>query len=253
MNNYCWAILLSLIIFPVQVSACASTPYTVGVENIDYSPHYNFSTPDGQSFFHEFIHWLKQKTGCKFKIIPLPIKRLNLVYEEEGSIDFIYPDNPNWHQTSLVAKEGEQRIYSPEIVTALGGTMVTESNKNMPLSEFSMLAIPRGFTPIAWLPLQSHYQFTIREVSDAKAALLMVQAGRADGADVEYNVAQYLIKKHKLSPMVLANNLPYTPTGLHLSTFDQLEMMETITKLILENQAEIQEIKKNFNLLEHRP
>jgi hypothetical protein len=81
----------------------------------------------------------------------------------------------------------------------------------------------------------------------------MVQSGRVDGADIEYNVAQYLIKKHNFKPMVLADNLPFTPTNFHISTLTQLAMMKTITELINSHQIEIKEMKQKVNLLEQKP
>jgi polar amino acid transport system substrate-binding protein len=233
--------------------ACDKKTYTIGVQAIDYSPHYNFVTNNSVNFFEEFIVWLKHKTGCNFEVVSLPIKRLNLAFEQQKNIDFIYPDNPNWHDTTQVKKEDIQRTYSPEITSALGGTMVKAINKNISLTDFNILAIPRGFTPVAWLPLQNKYKVKFREVTDGKAALLMVQTGRVDGADIEYNVAQYLINKYKLTPLVLAKNLPFTPTGFHLSTFSQLKMMSTINELVINNQADINEIKQKVKLLEKTP
>jgi polar amino acid transport system substrate-binding protein len=241
-----------LFFFNNSAYACNKKMYTIGVQAIDYSPHYNFVTTGSANFFNEFVVWLRQKTGCNFTILPLPIKRLNLGFEQQKIIDFIYPDNPNWHNTSPLKKDEPQRIYSPAIATALGGTMVNKSNKNISLEAFSVLAFPRGFTPVAWLPLQKKYQVAFREVTDGKAALLMVQTGRVDGADIEYNVAQYLVNKHKLTPMVLAKNLPFTPTGFHLSTFTQSAMMDTITELVINNQTDINQMKQKVRLLEQK-
>jgi len=237
----------------VRVSACDKKNYTIGVQSIDYTPHYNFTTSDRLNFLNEFIIWLELKTQCKFTILSLPIKRLNFTFEEQQTIDFIYPDNPNWHDISPSEETGIQRVYSPSIAVALGGTMVTEANKYISIAQFNTLAIPRGFTPVAWLPLKAQKKVNFREVSDAKASLLMVQTGRVDGADIEYNVAQYLIKKHKLLPMVLADNLPFIYTDFHLSTFTQLDMMKTITELVNNHQIEIKEMKKKVRLLEQKP
>lgn len=244
---------LIIILFNTSAFSCDKKTYTIGVQAIDYSPHYNFVTANRENFFNEFVVWLRLKTGCDFQILPLPIKRLKLAFEQQKGIDFIYPDNPNWHNSPQLKQEYTQRIYSSAIATALGGTMVKEANKNTSLTEFSVLAIPRGFTPVAWLPLQQKYNVTFREVTDAKAALMMVQTGRVDGADIEYNVAQYLIKKYKLTPMALANNLPFTPTDFHLSTLTQQEMMNTINGLVTNNKTDINKMKQKVKLLENKP
>jgi len=245
------AFFLFLMFFNKPVFSCEKKVYTIGVQAIDYTPHYNFVTENKENLFIEFVDWLSQKTGCDFQIKPLPIKRLKLAFEQQNDIDFIYPDNPNWHDnTSNVT---DKRIYSLPIAKALGGTMVKEANKKVLLNEFELLAFPRGFTPVAWLSLHQEYEIKFREVTDAKAALLMVQSSRVDGADIEYNVAQYIIKKYNLSSMVLAENLPFTPTDFHLATLTQPVMMKVINTLLLTNTDDIKKMKLKVNLIEKKP
>jgi hypothetical protein len=162
--------------------------YVIGVQAIDYSPHYNFIDGNSPNYFALFINWLESKSQCKFIIKSLPIKRLNLAFNAQSNIDFMYPDNSNWHDIA------DHRIYSQPIALALGGTMVNPQDKALPISQFKKLAVPLGFTPVAWLALQKHYPIEIHETANAKAALLMTIHQRANGADVEYNVAKYLIK-----------------------------------------------------------
>ena len=73
--------------------------------------------------------------------------------------------------------------------------MVKPSNANLDMAKFNTLAVPRGFTPIQWFKLQGRYDFNIVEVSTAWDALNMVLLGRADGADIEFNVANALMKE----------------------------------------------------------
>jgi hypothetical protein len=247
------SLFLILMFFNKPVFSCEKKVYTIGVQAIDYTPHYNFGSDNRANFFNEFVTWLSQKTGCEFQIKPLPIKRLKLAFEQKNDIDFIYPDNPNWHDNTNINNVYQKRIFSQPIAIALGGTIVKESNKKVSLGEFEFLAFPRGFTPVAWLALQQKYEIKFREVTDAKAALLMVQSNRVDGADIEYNVAQYIIKKYNLSSMVLAKNLPFTPTDFHLATLTQPGMMKKINTLILNNKKDINKMKLKVNLIEKKP
>lgn len=250
--------LISVILFSFAVyspfsSACEKSPYLIGVEDIDYSPHYNFVDSSQPSYFQNFIDWLELKTNCKFHNVPLPLKRLKIAFEIPQQIDFIYPDNPNWHTGSKKTTRQRPRTFSRPIATALGGTMVAVNNSNITPNKFDVLVFPRGFTPVAWLPLKDEYQISFKEVNDAKAALMMVQAGRATGADIEYNVAQYLIQYHELEPMALAKNLPFVPTDFQLSTVDNVEMIEIISRLIEENSDELSRMKQKAGLLEVKP
>jgi hypothetical protein len=157
--------------------------YVIGVEAIDYSPHYSFTGGNTPSFFNLFVDWLNTKSPCQFFVTALPIKRLNAAYELTNTIDFIYPDNPNWRDI-----KAHKRTYSVPLVTALGGTIVHKQDEYITLKEFSELAFPRGFTPVAWYVYQAKGQVSFTETADALAALKMVEHQRVNGADIEYNV-----------------------------------------------------------------
>lgn len=233
----------------LPVFACEKSAYTVGVQAIDYTPHYN-GVQDEETYFKQFVLWLSEKTGCKFDIVYLPIKRLDLEFESL-SIDFMYPDNPNWHNTT--DSVNQNRVYSPVLATAIGGTMVASENTNITLASFETLVFPRGFSPVAWYPLQQTYSIAFKEVSDATAALLMVNAKRATGADIELSVAQHLTKKHDLTPLALAKNLPITPTGFHLVTLKHPELMNTISQLVNSHQQELLLMRESLGLIEALP
>ncbi|GHF94322.1 hypothetical protein [Thalassotalea marina] len=235
--------------------ACEKVPYKVGVQSIDYSPHYNGEHPNKETFFKLFIAWVSNKTGCKFEVINLPIKRLYLEFESD-SFDLMYPDNPAWHSNSSSDEQTaplDTRLYSPKIATALGGTMVKPEHENIKLESFRVLVFPRGFSPIAWYPLQESHAIEFKEVTDAAAALMMVDAGRATGADIEYNVARHLAKEHHYTALVLAKNLPFTPTGFHLSTIKHPKLMATISQLIDEHPQELSAMRKKAGLIENLP
>jgi len=225
--------------------ACKKESYTIGVQAIDYSPHYNFVDDSRASYFTEYVAWLNKHHPCQFKVVSLPIKRLNYFFEE-GKIDFIYPDNPNWHDQVTA----NSRIYSQPLVTALGGTVVSLLDEYIELTNFKRLAFPRGFTPIAWLPLQAEHLIEFSETNSAKAALLMVQAGRAQGADVEWNVANYLISQHSLEPMALGKNLPFTPTAFHIATLEHKRRLTEINQLMHNNREQLEALKRQLNIQE---
>ena len=120
-------------------------------------------------------------------------------------------------------------------------------------ASFSSLAFPRGFTPIAFYPLRKKHYIDFIEVSNAYAAYMMVVNKRATGGDIEYNVAQHIMKKHKLPPLVLADNLPFTLTNFHLMAREANEFTTQIFSLIQENKEELAQLRKKAKLLEQRP
>jgi hypothetical protein len=78
----------------------------------------------------------------------------------------------------------------------------------------------------------------------------MVIYNRADGADVEFNVANYLTKKNNLSPLVLAKQLPPWPTPFHLSTQKHPKLLILINQLMKQYPQEIKSLKDKLNIKE---
>jgi hypothetical protein len=219
--------------------------YIIGVQSIDYSPHYNFIEKGAPSYFSLFLTWLEQKTNCKFRVKALPIKRLNFDKNNIITLDFIYPDNAIWHDKNTV-----KRFYSLSLITAMTGMMVRPDKESTALEQFKTLAIVRGFTPAQWLFLAPNYTIKFHETHDALSALKMVLYKRADGADVEYNVAQYLLKKHHLNKLVLAKKLPDWTTTFHISSVQHPDIINKINRLIKKYPNEIQALKDKVNLIE---
>ena len=89
-------LMLTLLVTSFPALSCQKESYTIGIEALDYSPHYNGDDLSEPTFFKDFILWLSAKTNCQFEIIPLPIKRLTGELDR-NKLDFIYPGNPNWH------------------------------------------------------------------------------------------------------------------------------------------------------------
>lgn len=230
----------------ISVAACPNPDkvFVIGVEAIAYSPHYNFVEREQPNFFGDFVEWLAKQTKCKFEVKALPIKRLKSEYQQGKSIDFIYPDNPRWHSESNNALS----YYSDSIVLALGGTIVIKENAEMKIEQFKHLAFPRGFSPVAWYKFRENVTFT--ETFSALAALKMVLANRVDGADVEYNVAQFLMAQGNIDNLVMAKNLPFTPTKFYLSTYTETALLALINQKMQQFPDEISQLKKQAGLTE---
>lgn len=245
------ALFLCLLAASFSASSCPKKSYSIGIQAMDYSPHYNGDDLTQPTFFNDFITWLSKKTDCTFEIVPLPVKRLTNALERK-KIDFIYPGNPDWHQENK-ENNNNKYWYSPTIAFGLGGTMVLPANQKMMPASFASLAFPRGFTPIAFYPLRKKHYIDFIEVSDAYAAYMMVVSKRATGADIEYNVAQHTMAKHKLPPLALADNLPFTLASFHLMAQESNEFTRHISSLIQENPEQLTLLRKNAKLLESRP
>lgn len=230
--------------------ACATgaKPLTVGIQNIHYYPHYDFSGQQASGYIYDLLELFAANSQYEFIYVPLPIKRLQHELLNTHQVDLMYPDNPRW---AVHQKNTEIRHFSPRLVNILGGTMVLSKNQDQRLSEFETLSVPRGFTPVEWLKIQHQNRVQMVEVGDGLSALKMVLLGRADGADVEFNVATHILKSiGQSNQLSLAPHLPYSETGFHLSTVHYAQVMVDLEKFLYENQAEVKDLKQKYALIE---
>ncbi len=133
----------------------------------------------------------------------------------------------------------------------LGTTVVLPERADLKPDELRAISVPRGFTPHHLMALQQQFQFEFVETNDAKAALVMVLKGRVDAADVEWNVAQALLKQ--LDPpaeLAVAEKLPISLVGFHLSSKNSAEFIHTFDRFLQREQVAIAQLKQQFQLRE---
>ena len=89
------------------------------------------------------------------------------------------------------------------------------------------------------------------EVNSPNAAINLVLKNRVDGADVEYNVAQYLLATpEKKQKVTIAKNIPHGPVTFHLSTIEQKDIIHQLNEFIVANQALLTRLRHYYQLLE---
>lgn len=222
--------------------------FTVGVQDIDYSPHYDARFDKKKGYIFDLLALFEKRNNVKFVYISLPNKRLKQRFFERRDLDLIYPLNPSWLNPDI-----DQRglMFSSPITKIIGGTMVMPKNKKLTMDKFSTLAVPRGFTPIEWYKLQGKYDFNIVEVANAWDALNMVMLGRADGADIEFNVANVLLaKKQQANQLVLGEYLPISQIHFFMASYRHHFLIKKFDKFTLEQKDAITQLKQEYGLIE---
>ena len=238
-----WVLMCALWWLPCT-AVNAEQHFIVGTEDINFYPHYDFTRPDSTGFANEVLALFAKEYGYRFSFQPLPVKRL--YHELDNLVDFIYPDNPNW--TSLQRVEG-QRLFSEPVIHNLGTTMVRPEQQHITLADFRTLAVIHGFTPTAWLKLRNEYRFKLYEVPNAVSAINLVIKGQLDGADVEYSVAQHILRSQQQEgALVAATQLPRTRVSFHLSTVRHPEVLQQFNRFLLSHQVEIASLKQKYQL-----
>lgn len=230
-------------------AVAAQTEFVVGTEDLNFYPHYDFTSADSQGFANEVLQLFARSYGYQFSFQPLPVKRL--YHELDNLVDFIYPDNPSW-----VKYQGSHasRLFSEPLIYNLGTTLVLPANKQIRLEQFRTLAVIHGFTPTAWLKLRGQYRFKLYEVPNAVSAVNLVLKGELQGADVEYNVAQQILRQQQQpDALVVAQNLPMTRVAFHLSTVRHPQVLQQFNRFLLSHQAEISALKQKYQLTDSLP
>lgn len=230
------------------LSGAAPRQVVVGIEQIDYYPHFDFSAGQQRGFFFDLMQLFGKANGYQIRFEALPVKRL---YQEANSgIDLVYPDNPAWQQY-LVAEY--PKTFSEPVIFTLGSTIVLPKNRQIPLDKFRSLAVIHGFTPHQWLELQSRYKFRLVDVADSTSALGMVLKGRVHGAVIELNVAnEYLRRIGQPGALIAAETLPFSELPFLLSSVNKPELIIEFNRFLQRHPLEIQQLKQKYQLLEHR-
>ena len=218
--------------------------YTIGTQSISYKPHYDFSSPEIDSFAEEILQLFADEQNIQFIFVPFPIKRLNIA----NNVDFIYPDNPRWRDAQ---NHQSQLSFSKPLIHILGCTMVLARRQHMQLNELKTVAVPRGFTPDHLLKAQAESYFELVETSNAESALKMVLKGRVDAADVEMNVANFVLRQlNQPNALVPGTELPASRVGFHLSSARHAELLLAFNRFLKNNHAQIEDFKLKYQLKE---
>lgn len=218
----------------------------VGIEQLDYYPHYDFAGNEPRGFFFELMELFAQTENIHLVYVPLPVRRL--YQEADNGIDVVYPDNPNWQR---YLPNSTTKYFSEPVTMNLGTTWVVPAQQQIELARFRTLATIRGFTPTKWLELQPQYKYRFVEVADVDAALGLVQKGRVDGAAIEYHVAQHFLHYQPLAnQLVVAEQLPYTELPFCLSSTRYPAVISRFNQFQQKHQKEIKALKRKFGLID---
>lgn len=250
----CWA-LFGLGLLLITLAASAQPPVSpvkvvrVGIQEIDYYPHFDFSSQPPQGYFYDLMQLFAKQAKLRIEFVPLPVRRL---YQEAAdSVDLVYPDNPRWQRYLVV---NLAKHYSAPVEMNLGTTMVLAQNRDMPLAKVRSVAIIHGFTPTKWLELESQYRYRLVEVADVDSALGLVLKGRVDAAVVEYHVAQHYMQQHKLQDqLVVGSQLPYTQLAFLLSSFRDESLIQQFNLFLQKNAVEVDALRQKYHLYQQLP
>lgn len=220
--------------------------YTIGVENIDYYPHYAFSHRKN-SFSKELFEIFFKQENLKIEFVPLPLKRFNQWYIKD-KIDFKYPDNEQWRAND----SNQQNItYSNQVITSIAGSIVLNNNTNFTVEKIKRLGTITGFYPTLWINRIKNNQIQLVEYNNVVSVIRLLIHGMVDAINLDYSVVNFHlneINKNKL--LIMDKSLPHQKTIFHLSTIKHPKVINKFNLFLKNNQLLIQKLKDKYGIID---
>jgi len=228
-------------------SLAADKPvYSIGVENIDYYPHYAFGHRKS-SFSKELLELFFKQENIKIKFVPLPIKRFNQWYTKD-KIDFKYPDNAEWRTND---SSRFKIIYSDIVISYIAGTVVLNSNANLSTENIKKLGTITGFHPTLWINRINKKETKLVEDNNVISVMRLLIHGIVDGINLDYSVINFHLKQIDKEKLLIMNeSLPHKKTNFHLSTVKYPKVIKKFNVFLKNNEALIKRLKNKHGIID---
>jgi polar amino acid transport system substrate-binding protein len=222
--------LLALVCLMGSLNASAAT-YTVGVENIDYYPHYAVRKGHYVGYARDLLDRFAAVSGHQFKYVTLPVKRLSVAFLKDQALDFKFPDNPQW----VPELRTDQRvIYSNKVIDVVEGAMVLPQRKGHDPARFKILGTILGFTPVPYLADIQRGAIRVSENNDFDGLMQQTLFGRVDAAYINVEVGEDILatKLHRPGALVFDPNLPHRISSYSLSSLHHADVIQQFNKFL---------------------
>ena len=242
-RRVCW--LFALCTALISNSATAQETLRIGVEEINYLPHYRFADGEFTGFAGEFLAQFAKDQNYRLDFRPLPVKRL-LADLLDGAIDLKYPDDPTW---TPALREGKEISYSDPVVGYVDGVMVPIDRVGRGLESIKTLGAVAGFDPKGWEGRIADRSVALRESRGFDALMKMVANGRLDA--VYGNAAVMLVNAETSGlrdKVALDLSLPHNRGFYRLSTVKRPILIREVNSWMKRNEGWIQKLKAAYEL-----
>ena len=226
-----------------------SDSFTVGVEATDYMPIYKGDGSNYTGYAKELLDGFASKNGHTFTYVRLPVARLFDEFVVKKSLDFKFPDNPNW---SKDVKKDVNIVYSAGVLAVKQGVMVLPANKGKGLANITKMVTLRGFTPFPYMDQISSKKIEVMEVNYAGAAINIVASDRVDGAYMGVMAANYVMSEtlNKAGMLVFDDSLPYATADFSLSSITHPEVIKQMNEFLAKEKSTVIKLKAKYKIAE---
>jgi hypothetical protein len=200
----------------LSVDCALAQTYVVGVEKQSFQPHYWIGDQgEYQGFARDLLDLFARDAGLDIQYQPLPVNQLTQ-HLLNGSIDFKYPDSPNWAGD---LKGGKGIVYSQPVVQYVDGVLVAPKRQG------------QGSADLGQMIKQAMKQ-------------------QADGAYYNVVVATYYLDNIRARPgaLVFDPDLPHTRGTFNLSSLRHPELIQRFDRFLAEHKAEVDALKARYQV-----
>lgn len=233
------------VVVGMALPAAAQT-YTVGVENIEYYPHYNFKDGEYTGYGRAVLDAFAKAKGYTFDYRALPVARLfaNFV---SGDLDLKYPDNEMW---SADMKKGQTVAYSSPVVAYVDGISVLPGRVGKGVDSFKVLGMVRGFTAWEWLDRIDAGTVKVQENNSFGALIEQTLRERVDGAYGNVAVVAWRLENQLKQPgaLVFDPGLPHTRSSYRLSSIKHPNVIKEFDAWVAANADTVAKLKAEYGV-----
>lgn len=242
---YALGVLLTCLV--ARYGYCAPSAYVIGVEDIQYLPHYSYENGRYKGFGAELLNAFAAHKGYHFVYQARPVKRLFSEYLQDNKFDFKYPDNEYWQ---FEQKQHINIAYSEAIAQYTDGVMILAQAKRGDIEALKILGTIRAFTPWSYLDLIAANKISVHESNTSRALLQMALLNRINGAYLNVDVANYQLQTIFKQPgaLVFDPKLPHIKSNYHLSSIKHPHMVLQFNQFLKQKKAMINELKKRYKI-----
>ena len=239
-------LLLAVLAAAVLSNAAKAETIVVGVEDIQYFPHYTWESGEYGGFGRAFLDAWAEANGHTLEFKAMSINRLMRAVVDQ-QVDLKYPDNAFW-ATDL--KEGKGVVYSEPVTPFIDGVSVLPDRKGQSAEDVKTLGTVVGFTAWDWLDRINAGSVELAENGDFTALVRQGLRGRVDGIYSNVTIVNYVLNNILEQPgaLVFDENLPHTASNYHVSSAKRPDLIDSINAFISANPEKIAAIRKELGI-----
>lgn len=221
--------------------------YVVGVEQQSFQPHF-WQDEQGEyrGFAREVLDLFARDAGLDIRYQAMPVSQLTQ-HLRNGSVDFKYPDSPQWGQA---LKQDAAIVYSQPVVAYVDGVLVPPGALGQGVERLQRLALVDGWTPRDYQARITAGQTQLLHSADLRQMVRQALRREADGAYYNVVVATYYLDNLRARPGALLFDpaLPHSKGAFHLSSLRYPQLIERFDRFLQAHADEIAALKQRHGV-----